>query len=69
MTEFLTVGEMAAMLRVSKATVYRLLNGRQIPGAFRLGHTGGWRIPEDFLEEWIRGLTDNHLKKDRTTGS
>ncbi len=45
----MTVGELAAYLRVHPSTIYRLLKRGQIAG-FRIG--GGWRFHIKTLDEW-----------------
>jgi excisionase family DNA binding protein len=53
---YLTVGEVAAQLRVSSMTVYRLINSGQLP-ALRIGRSFRLR-PED-LDRYLAG----HLTK------
>ena len=48
---YLTVVEVAAMLRVSRATVYRLVHAGRLPG-MRIGRSV--RIPRDAVENYIR---------------
>ena len=48
---FLTVAEVAAMMRVSKMTVYRLVHSGQLP-AVRVGRS--FRVPEDKVDEYLR---------------
>lgn len=48
--EILTIDEVAAYLKASKRTVYRLAAGGQIP-AFKLG--GTWRFRRGELDQWI----------------
>ena len=50
----LTVRDVARILRLSEAKVYRLAKGGCIP-SFRLG--GSWRFRKDLLEEWTRSQT------------
>jgi excisionase family DNA binding protein len=53
--KFLTAMEAAALLRISLATMYRLLENSRIPGAFRVGgysSKGSWRIDVKRLDEW-----------------
>lgn len=45
---FLTVAEVAAMMRVSKMTVYRLVHSGDLP-AIRFGRS--FRVPESAVEE------------------
>ncbi|MFB9377460.1 helix-turn-helix domain-containing protein [Kineococcus gynurae] len=48
---FLTVAEVAAMMRVSKMTVYRLVHNGELP-AVRVGRS--FRVPEDAVHEYLR---------------
>lgn len=48
--EILTIDEVAAYLKASRRTVYRLAAGGQIP-AFKLG--GTWRFRRGELDQWI----------------
>jgi len=55
-TRFMTAGEVAAVLRVSSMTVYRLINSGQLP-AVRIGRS--FRVD---AEELDRYLEDQHTK-------
>ena len=48
---FLTVAEVAELLRVSKMTVYRLVHGGELP-AVRVGRS--FRVTEDDVNEYLR---------------
>jgi excisionase family DNA binding protein len=48
---FLTVAEVAAAMRVSKMTVYRLVHSGELPAA-RVGRS--FRVPEDAVDEYLR---------------
>ncbi len=48
---FLTVAEVAAAMRVSKMTVYRLVHGGTLP-AVRVGRS--FRVPEDAVSDYLR---------------
>lgn len=50
--QFLTVAEVAAMMRVSKMTVYRLVHGGELPAA-RVGRS--FRVPRQAVDEYLRG--------------
>ena len=50
-SKFLTVAEVAAMMRVSKMTVYRLVHGGELP-AVRVGRS--FRVSEDDVDEYLR---------------
>lgn len=49
--KFLTIAEVAAMMRVSKMTVYRLVHGGTLP-AVRVGRS--FRVTEEDVNEYIR---------------
>jgi excisionase family DNA binding protein len=48
---FLTVAEVAAIMRVSKMTVYRLVHAGVLP-AVRVGRS--FRVPEDAVHKYLR---------------
>ena len=48
---FLTVAEVAAVMRVSKMTVYRLVHGGELP-AVRVGRS--LRVPEQAVHAYLR---------------
>jgi len=48
---FLTVAEVAAVMRVSKMTVYRLVHSGELSAA-RVGRS--FRVPEDAVDEYLR---------------
>jgi excisionase family DNA binding protein len=52
---FLTVPEVAKLLRVAPMTVWRLARRGQIPGAFRVSHH--WRFRVEELERWMKTTT------------
>ena len=47
---FLTLEEVAAMLRVSKRTIHRMIKQNKMP-AFKVG--GQWRIAQNRLQQWV----------------
>jgi excisionase family DNA binding protein len=49
--QFLTVAEVAAMMRVSKMTVYRLVHSGELPAA-RVGRS--FRVPRDAVQDYLR---------------
>ena len=51
---FLTVLEVAEVMRVSKMTVYRLLHAGELPGV-RVGRS--FRVPQDALDAYLRSST------------
>ncbi|MEN3586539.1 MULTISPECIES: helix-turn-helix domain-containing protein [unclassified Streptomyces] len=48
---FLTVAEVAAVMRVSKMTVYRLVHSGHLP-AIRVGRS--FRVPEHAVHDYLR---------------
>ena len=50
--QFLTVAEVASLMRVSKMTVYRLVHNGELP-AVRVGRS--FRVPEHAVHEYLRG--------------
>lgn len=48
----LKVKEVAKRLRISQATVLRLIETGEIRGAWRIGNQ--WRIPQSSLEDYLR---------------
>ena len=52
----LTLAEAATILKISKRTLHRMIQHRQIP-AFKVG--GQWRILESRFEEWVE--EEEHL--------
>jgi len=49
MIKIMNLGEVAVLLRVHRATIYRLLKEHQIP-AFKIG--ADWRFDADAIERW-----------------
>lgn len=49
--KFLTVAEVAATMRVSKMTVYRLVHAGTLPAA-RVGRS--FRVPEQAVDDYLR---------------
>jgi excisionase family DNA binding protein len=49
--QFLTVAEVAATMRVSKMTVYRLVHAGDLPAA-RVGRS--FRVPRTAVEDYLR---------------
>jgi len=50
--QFLTVAEVAAMMRVSKMTVYRLVHAGELP-AVRVGRS--FRVPYQAVRTYLEG--------------
>ena len=49
--QFLTVAEVATLMRVSKMTVYRMVHAGELP-AIRVGRS--FRVPEDEVHAYLR---------------
>ena len=49
--QFLTVAEVASVMRVSKMTVYRLVHNGELP-AVRVGKS--FRVPEQAVHDYLR---------------
>lgn len=49
---FMTVAEVAEVLRVSKMTVYRLVHSGEMP-AVRFGRS--FRVPEEAVSQYLKG--------------
>lgn len=49
-TKFLTVAEVATIMRVSKMTVYRLVHSGELPAA-RVGKS--FRVPEQAVHDYL----------------
>lgn len=55
MQRLMTISEVAAYMRVSRFTVYRLAKGRSIP-ATKIGRQ--WRFQKEEIDRWLRD--ENH---------
>ena len=60
MTEFMTVEEVAHLLRVTKKTIYRLLERGDIP-AVKVGRS--WRFKKAAMNEWLSSLSAKSVLK------
>lgn len=49
---FSTVAEVAAVMRVSKMTVYRMVHAGELP-AVRVGRS--FRVPEQAVQDYLKG--------------
>lgn len=54
--KFLTVAEVATLMRVSKMTVYRLVHSGELT-AVRVGRS--FRVPEQAVHEYLRGAFES----------
>lgn len=64
---YLTVAEVAELMRLSRMTVYRLVHGGELP-AVRVGRS--FRVPQDALDAYLRdhsveGLADESRDEGR----
>ena len=57
--KLLTLAEAATILKISKRTLHRMIQHRNIP-AFKVG--GQWRILESRFQEWVREEETGSLK-------
>jgi excisionase family DNA binding protein len=55
---YLTVAEVADVMRVSRMTVYRLVHGGDLP-AVRVGRS--FRVPQDALDAYLAASSTEHL--------
>lgn len=60
---FLTVAEVAELMRVSKMTVYRLVHSGELP-AVRFGRS--FRVPESAVAEAIQNSGRGQMGEERT---
>jgi excisionase family DNA binding protein len=54
---YLTVAEVAEIMRVSRMTVYRLVHGAELP-AVRVGRS--FRVPQDALDAYLAASSVEH---------
>lgn len=54
---FLTIGQVADRLQVSRATIYRLVGNGQLPALQLAGRGSTLRISERQLEQWLFGAS------------
>jgi excisionase family DNA binding protein len=57
----LTLAEAASILKISKRTLHRMIQQRQIP-AFKVG--GQWRIMESRFQKWVESEEHSIPKTD-----
>lgn len=62
---FLTVAEVAALMRVSKMTVYRLVHAGDLT-AVRVGRS--FRVPEQAVHDYLREAVPSHESASRVHG-
>ena len=62
---YLTVEEVAEVMRVSKMTVYRLLHSGELPGV-RVGRS--FRVPQDALDAYLRSSSTVPPREERGEG-
>lgn len=57
---FMTVAEVAELMRVSKMTVYRLVHSGDLP-AVRFGRS--YRVPENAVHEYVKQAIEQQRKE------
>ena len=62
--KLLTLAEAATILKISKRTLHRMIQHRQIP-AFKVG--GQWRILESRFQEWVEDEENSAPKNGHPT--
>jgi len=62
--KLLTLAEAATILKISKRTLHRMIQHRQIP-AFKVG--GQWRILESRFQEWVEDEENSTPKNGHPT--
>lgn len=50
---FLTLDEVASILRIGKRTAYELARTGRLGGAAKVG--GSWRVLKEEFDKWVRG--------------
>ncbi len=51
MPKYLTINEVAELLRLGERTVYDMLRAGRLPGAAKVG--GKWRVDREKLVAWV----------------
>ena len=64
MPEYLTIQEVAHLLKLGERTVYDMLRGGRIPGAAKAGNK--WRVDQDELVAWMKA--GGELAEERREG-
>ncbi|MCG5238672.1 helix-turn-helix transcriptional regulator [Azospirillum doebereinerae] len=59
---FLLIDEVLAVVPVSKATLYRMINRKEFPPPCRIGASSMW--PASDLREWANGVKRKRLFND-----
>lgn len=63
---YLTVAEVAELMRLSRMTVYRLVHGGELP-AVRVGRS--FRVPQDALDAYLRDHSVEVAAEDDAAGA
>ena len=66
MPEFLTIKEVAEMLRLGERSVYEMLRSGRIPGAAKAA--GKWRINREKLVAWMEAGGELQQRGDKSDG-
>ena len=63
---FMTVAEVADVMRVSKMTVYRLVHSGELP-AVQFGRS--YRVPESAVQYYLAQAMTQNVQQNRQTGT
>lgn len=63
---FMTVAEVADVMRVSKMTVYRLVHSGELP-AVQFGRS--YRVPESAVQHYLGQAMTQNVQQNRQTGT
>ena len=63
---FMTVAEVADVMRVSKMTVYRLVHSGELP-AVQFGRS--YRVPESGVQHYLGQAMTQNVQQNRQTGT
>lgn len=63
---FMTVAEVADVMRVSKMTVYRLVHSGELP-AVQFGRS--YRVPESAVQHYLGEAMTQNVQQNRQTGT
>lgn len=58
--DFYTIDDVAERLRISKTTVFRLLDRKELPG-YKIG--GQWRISPEQLDKYLESVENGQKEK------
>lgn len=52
----LTLDEVSSLLKVSKETIYKMVQKGELPGAFKIGNQ--WRFNKTKIDSWLEELSN-----------